>query len=668
MHLFTDEVMQALCWTLIHSLWQGLIAAVVAGIVIVLTKKSGSILRYNLLAALFLLFVVTACFTFAGQLHSTGTSNRTERVILSNAGQTGDVILSPVNSMYENNFTSRFVNYFNAHASLIVAIWFIILSAHFVKLLANAGYIQRVKHYKTHLPSEYWQSKIRELAHRLHIKKRVALLESEIIKVPMVAGFLKPVILFPFTFTSQLPQEQVEAILLHELAHIKRKDYFVNLLQSFAEILFFFNPGVLWISSLIRDERENCCDDMAIGETKNKKEFIHALVSFQEYNHLHTSKYGVAFPGRKNHLLNRVKRIITNNNKTLDNMEKFFLAGCFIVTGVLAVSFSTSSPDKIFKKIPGNPQPVTMSLKAFPVYQPALIPDTLPVPKEKGKEYISRDGNTTTFCKKGYKIVTTDNQVTALYIDGKKIPGYKMEGYQPVMQELMKEIKDDMDMQTRQLDKQEDILKGSQEELNKEIDQLKRIQEAITPGQLKALNENDRERFRQAEEKLEMTNEELQKLLGKIMLDAHSRPEDATQQAAILKLQKIQLNTVQCQLKLQLEKINKELLVISAQPVLNAANPAIYIRPVAPIVPVVPVKESKPIPSIIDDLINEKIIDSRDDLSFTLNSEVFEVNGIVQSPELHAKFKEKYLKGSARNHVIYSTRKGSTHSDIIINN
>ncbi len=182
-----------------------------------------------------------------------------------------------------------------------------------------------------------------KLAERLQIKKRVQLLQSEIVKVPVMVGFFKPMILFPFSLMSQLPPEQIEAVLLHELAHIKRKDYFVNLLQSFAEIIFFFNPGVLWISSLIKDERENCCDDIAINQTKSKKEFIHALVSFQEYNI--GSKYALAFPGRKNHLLNRVKRIITNNNKALNNMEKISLAAGIVIISFVTIAF-TQTPQK----------------------------------------------------------------------------------------------------------------------------------------------------------------------------------------------------------------------------------------------------------------------------------------------------------------------------------
>ena len=154
----------------------------------------------------------------------------------------------------------------------------------------------------------------------------------------MVLGHLKPVILFPAAALTTLAPEEIEAILLHELAHIRRKDYLVNILQNLAEIIFFFNPAVLWISSLIKEERENCCDDIAISQVKNKKQFIHALVSFQEYNL--TSKYAATFSGKRNHLLNRIKRIITNNNKTLSNMEKIFLVTGIIITGFMAVAFA----------------------------------------------------------------------------------------------------------------------------------------------------------------------------------------------------------------------------------------------------------------------------------------------------------------------------------------
>src|SRR5258706_1415045 len=178
-----------------------------------------------------------------------------------------------------------------------------------------------------------------KLTANLAISKTVVLLQSSLAKIPMIIGHFKPVILFPIGLLNGLPPSKVEAILLHELAHIKRNDFLINLLQRFAEIFFFFNPAVLWISSLIKNERENCCDDIAIAVTHDRKEFIHALVAFQEYNSGLT--YATTFPGSKNHLLNRVKRIITNNNKTLNKMEKLILASGIIVTCLATAALSS---------------------------------------------------------------------------------------------------------------------------------------------------------------------------------------------------------------------------------------------------------------------------------------------------------------------------------------
>jgi hypothetical protein len=141
----------------------------------------------------------------------------------------------------------------------------------------------------------------------------------------------------------------VEAILLHELAHIRRSDYFVNFLQNVAETIFFFNPGLLWISSLLREERENCCDDIALSQTRNKKSFVQALINFKEYE-LYGSDYSTAFPGKKNFLLNRVSRIMGNENKSFGLGEKvFFILGLliFCVTIVTATISQFKAVTKI---------------------------------------------------------------------------------------------------------------------------------------------------------------------------------------------------------------------------------------------------------------------------------------------------------------------------------
>jgi beta-lactamase regulating signal transducer with metallopeptidase domain len=103
------------------------------------------------------------------------------------------------------------------------------------------------------------------LAARLQIARAVRLLESRRVVVPVMVGWLKPVVLFPASALSGLTPSQVEALLAHELAHVRRHDYLVNLLQTCVETLLFYHPAVWWISAGVRREREHCCDDLAVG-------------------------------------------------------------------------------------------------------------------------------------------------------------------------------------------------------------------------------------------------------------------------------------------------------------------------------------------------------------------------------------------------------------------
>ena len=89
------------------------------------------------------------------------------------------------------------------------------------------------------------------LSRQLGLRRTVKLVESALVRVPMVIGQLRPIIYIPLGLINHLPASEMEAVLLHELAHIRRYDHVVNMVQHVAECLLFFNPGFLWISSLI---------------------------------------------------------------------------------------------------------------------------------------------------------------------------------------------------------------------------------------------------------------------------------------------------------------------------------------------------------------------------------------------------------------------------------
>jgi len=121
-----------------------------------------------------------------------------------------------------------------------------------------------------------------DLARRMGLARRVAILESARVKVPLVVGHLRPLILLPVSLVSQMPVAQLEAILAHELAHVCRHDYLVNLWQTLVETVLFYHPAVWWLSRRVREERENCCDDLAVAVVENRVEYGRALLAVAE--------------------------------------------------------------------------------------------------------------------------------------------------------------------------------------------------------------------------------------------------------------------------------------------------------------------------------------------------------------------------------------------------
>ena len=148
---------------------------------------------------------------------------------------------------------------------MLVAVWLAGVSLLTVRLLGGWMWVQRMKRHGSTAASRELQAMVVRLSKRLHISRSVRLLQSSAVDVPTVIGWLRPVILLPASALAGLSPTQLEAILAHELAHIRRHDYLVNLLQTLLETLLFYHPAVWWLSRRIRDERENCCDDLAVS-------------------------------------------------------------------------------------------------------------------------------------------------------------------------------------------------------------------------------------------------------------------------------------------------------------------------------------------------------------------------------------------------------------------
>src|SRR3546814_318593 len=206
-------------------------------------------------------------------------------------------------------------------------------------------------------------------------------------------GHLKPLILVPAGMLAAIPHDQVEAILAHELAHIRRNDFLVNLLQSLAEIIYFFHPGVWWISSVIRREREHCCDDLATREGCSPVTLAFALSEVGEWMHAGgNEKLAFAFSGKKEQaLLPRVKRLLGQEpSGSLNIMPAGALAA------VLVIILMVSGSGRVFSNSTNEEVMEAQTVKVSPANtSPSRSNDTIPASKRVAVEIRRSDKQTT---------------------------------------------------------------------------------------------------------------------------------------------------------------------------------------------------------------------------------------------------------------------------------
>jgi hypothetical protein len=167
--------------------------------------------------------------------------------------------------------------------------------------------LQLLKHRHVRPLGEPWQRRAEELARRLSLRREVRFVESLVLQVPAAIGWLRPVVLIPSSALTGIQPDLLEAVLLHELAHIRRHDYLVNLLQTVVETLGFFHPAVWWVSRQIRLERENCCDDAAVTALGDTPRFARALVRLEE---IRQQPPELALAGTGGILMQRVTRLL----------------------------------------------------------------------------------------------------------------------------------------------------------------------------------------------------------------------------------------------------------------------------------------------------------------------------------------------------------------------
>ncbi|HMU47830.1 MAG TPA: M56 family metallopeptidase [Chitinophagaceae bacterium] len=314
---------QSLGWAVLNSLWQMALLWVILQFILAVMAKSARPSLKSLLATIFL-FTGFAWFvyTFLAALGNSSAGAAFTSLEFSGKRFNGDL----------NNLISR---------SLPVAaiLYLVLLIGPVSGFIRNYRYVQVIRKYGLEKINVEWRMYVMKIAARLGIKKPVHIWISEYVTSPVTVGFLKPMILVPMAAINHLSPQQLEAVLLHELSHIRRYDYLLNLVLNSIQTILYFNPFVKAFVKVVEREREKSCDEMVLQFQYNSFEYASALLTLEKANYV-PKVLTMASGGKRDDLLQRIEKIMGVKKKQAFSFSKVsgFISGIlciFIINGLI---------------------------------------------------------------------------------------------------------------------------------------------------------------------------------------------------------------------------------------------------------------------------------------------------------------------------------------------
>jgi soluble lytic murein transglycosylase-like protein len=355
--LASSAEVHAAAWALLHFVWQGGVVAALLWLVLAMVPLGQAPLRYGATCLALALLALSPPVTFWYLL----------------AQRPRIVALMPVAQLEAGP---------GSYLSLwLLAAWGAGTSLMTLRLLLGLGTLRRMVASAT-VASAHWQWQLERLARRVRLRQRVQLLVSQHVDAPVVLGWVRPVILLPLSALSSLPPPYLEALLAHELGHVRRLDYLVNVVQSCVEALLFYHPAVHWVSRCMRAEREHCCDDIAIQVTGEPLCYARALAEMES---LRARLPEPALAANGGTLMLRIQRILPRSASTRAEPRALLTASCMLASalslalaGAWACSSSTDSAEApvSVEQAPAELAAPALSIRWLPAslapYEPAL--------------------------------------------------------------------------------------------------------------------------------------------------------------------------------------------------------------------------------------------------------------------------------------------------------
>ncbi len=332
-----NQFILALSKTLPESCLQSAVVYLVLQLLFLGYKRSTPSLKFNLYYAANLFLFIGFLYTFFYHYQQVPVTSFNNNLFSNKIGNHIQTVTIKPNLWIQLSFwTSRY-------AYLITAFYLLGLLFCVLKLTIGIINISWFKNNKYLKLDDYLTNISIQLSTKFRLIKTVPVYMSDKIFVPLTIGFIKPMIVFPFALINHLSAEQTEAILLHELAHIKRADYLLNVLLGVVRSFLFFNPVVWMMEREISKYREQSCDDLVLNLTSNKLAYAQALLLIEE-NRSTQLTFALPFNGKKHTLLDRIKRI--TNMKTTEPLPQNKLIVLLLALTTIGISVAWNLPVK----------------------------------------------------------------------------------------------------------------------------------------------------------------------------------------------------------------------------------------------------------------------------------------------------------------------------------
>jgi len=316
-----SNFLQALGWAVLNSLWQMALLWVVYQLVTAIFRTAKSSQKSSL--ATILLFAGFAWFVFTFFVILADTSS----------AHTGYSAFILVNGNQEVN------NWLYTMLPVASLVYLVLLILPLLNFIRNYRYVQAIRQYGISKADVKWRMFVQKVAAQMGIAKSVHIWMSECVTSPLTIGYIKPIILLPVAAINHLSTQQIEAILLHELSHIKRFDFLINLITKAIQTILYFNPFVKAFAKIIEREREKNCDEIVLQFQYEPHGYASALLTLEKAAHTSHSLAVAASGGKQDDLLTRIESIMGIRKKPVFSFNK--LAGvvaallCFISLNAL---------------------------------------------------------------------------------------------------------------------------------------------------------------------------------------------------------------------------------------------------------------------------------------------------------------------------------------------